>query len=279
MEQAEREFSLALNGFRGLGDRWGMATAMDTLAVVASWRGDQDRSVALMDEALALMSQLGVFEDMSTLLQRRGDSRLRGGDGDGAHADYTRAAELARRAGAAEAIAGSYHGLGEVARLRGDLTEALRLYDIALSPDALTWAGEPRWRVLIGLGRVAQAQGDAQLARARHREALTHAVSTLNYLVAALAAEGLAGVAALEGDGERAALLLGLGVAFRGASIAGDPDVAQVTATGRSLVDAETYERAYARGSGATREEALALLDLPPLPEQPSLVDLGGGRS
>jgi hypothetical protein len=104
-------------------------------------------------------------------------------------------------------------------------------------------------------------------------------VGTLNYLVAALAAEGLAGVAALEGDGERAALLLGLGVAFRGTTIAGDPDVAQVAATARSLVDAVTYERAYDRGSCATREEAMALLALPPPPEQPSLVDLGGGRA
>jgi hypothetical protein len=234
---------------------------MDTLATMASWQGDRDRSVELTAEAMTLLGELGVLEDMSTLLASRAGTRLRGGDLAGAEADYLRATELGQQSGASEAVAGAYHGLGELARLRGDLVEAQRLYGIASARLASGWAaGEPRWRLLIALGWVTLARGDLRLARSQHLEAMGYAVSTSNNLVAAHAAEGLAGVAAGDGDGEGAALLLGVGVTLRGCAIAGDPDVARVVGSARDLAGAQAYDRAYARGSSMHREAALALL-------------------
>ena len=129
--------------------------------------------------------------------------------------------------------------------------------------DSTSNSSDRRWRLLIALGRVAEAQGEVHLARSRHYEALRFASGTRNNLAMALAAEGLAGVAVLEGDGAQAALLLGLGVTFRGTAIAGDPDVARVAASARDLAGADSYDRAYARGTGMTREEAAAMLAVP----------------
>lgn len=81
---------------------------------------------------------------------------------------------------------------------------------------------------------------------------------------AAAAAEGLAGVALLEGDGEQAALLLGVGAAVRGAPVAGDPDVARVQVAARARIGEAAYQQAWQRGAAMPRDQALSLLGAPP---------------
>jgi tetratricopeptide (TPR) repeat protein len=129
LDEAERHSRRALEGFRALGDRWGVANSLDPLAQIADERGDRARAVELVDEALELVGEIGALEDQADLLCRRAALLVNGGDPGGARADYERAAELARRAGAPDKVASARHGLGELARLRGDLDEARRLYD------------------------------------------------------------------------------------------------------------------------------------------------------
>jgi hypothetical protein len=74
-------------------------------------------------------------------------------------------------------------------------------------------------------------------------------------------AEGLAGVAVLDGDGERAALLLGAGAALRGMPLADDPDVARVARRATELTGAGPYASAYRRGAAMPREETLAVVE------------------
>jgi predicted ATPase/DNA-binding SARP family transcriptional activator len=263
---AEQEFAAALAGFRAIGERWGMAAALAELAGLADWRGDRDRSIALTDEALDLAGQLDSADDMADLLCRCADASVRAGDLDGAHADYGRAAELARRAGTPEHLAAAHRGLGGVARLRGDLAESRRLCELALAECPTGWfvAEATRAEILVALGQVAAAEGDAAAARAWHRQALAALGGHWGFPVTAGAAEGLAGVALLEGDDERAALLLGVGAALRGAPMAGDPDVARVAAAARARIGEPAYQRAYRRGAAMTRDQARALLGAPP---------------
>jgi predicted ATPase/DNA-binding SARP family transcriptional activator len=263
---AEQEFAAALAGFRALGERWGMAAALAELAGLADRRGDRDTSIALTDEALDLAGQLDYADDMADLLCRRADASVRADDLDGAHADYRRAAELARRAGTPEHLAAAHRGLGGVARLRGDLVLARRLCELALAECPTGWfvAEATRAEILVALGQVAAAEGNAAAARAWHRQALAVAGGHWGFTVTAGAAEGLAEVALLERDGERAALLLGVAAALRGAPVAGDPDVARVAAAARAGVGEPAYRRAYQRGAAMTRDQARTLLGAPP---------------
>lgn len=168
---AERGFGAAAEGFRSLGDRWGTALALDMLASLAAARGDRATAISLTDEALTLTEQLGVLEDAADLLVNRGD-HVAGDDAAVARADYAKAADLARRAGSATSLAAALRGLGDIALLEQDLTEAERLYAEALDridPYWIKGLGN-RVRALAGLGRVAEARGDRVAARSRYQE-------------------------------------------------------------------------------------------------------------
>jgi predicted ATPase/DNA-binding SARP family transcriptional activator len=261
LAEADQEFAAALAAFRTLGERWATATVLTELADLARWRGDWERAAALTDEALDLCRQLDAVEDIAQLLCRRAVGSIGAGDLAEAEADYERAAELARRAGAPAVLAGADSGLGDVARLRGDLAQARLRCEKALAECPAGWyvADETRAYILVALGRIAEAEQDAGQARAWYRRALG-----VGRGAASDAAEGLAGVALLEGDGERAALLLGVGTALRGTVVAGDPDVARVSAAARARIGLAAYERAYQQGAAMPRDQALTLIGAPP---------------
>jgi predicted ATPase/DNA-binding SARP family transcriptional activator len=174
-EPAQRELTGALTGFRAVGDRWGILMALSAMAELAQSRDDHPGSVAPMDEALRLAEDLNSTIDIADLLRIRGAGYVRTGDLDRADADYLRALEFARRSGAPEITAAARAGLGEVARLRGDLAAARRLCEAALAECPTGWFGADatRFDILVALGRIAEATGDAEAARRWYHEALT----------------------------------------------------------------------------------------------------------
>ncbi|GII00411.1 AfsR/SARP family transcriptional regulator [Planobispora takensis] len=270
--EAERDFAVALAGFRALGERWGLAQTLSGMADLADWRGDRAGSAALTDEALRLVEEIGADVDVAELLRRRADGRARDGDLEGARADYERTAELGRRAGAWEAVAAARLGFGDLARFRGDLARARRLYEAALAECSAGWfdAEHTRVRVHLALAWIAVAEGDAAEALDLHRRILATGFNERDRWLAARVAEGLAGVAMLEEDGERAALLLGVGSALRGAS-GGDPEVERVTAWCRARIGEDAYRAAHARGAGLAHHGAPALGGRP----RPALTVIG----
>ncbi|MFC4586427.1 ATP-binding protein [Sphaerisporangium corydalis] len=260
---AERRFTAVLADFRTSGDRWGTAQALTHLADVCGGRGDHDRAATLMSEALELAEQLDSPVDMAELLCRRGGAKAREGDVAGARDDYERAAELGGRAGTPELRAAAGFGLGQIARFGGDLPEARRRYEAALAycqDDGLN-SEEIRARLHVGLGWVAESEGDAAGALALHQLALTTRRGARDLPAAAYVAEGLAGVAVLEGEPERAAALLGAGAALRGSPPPDDPDVLRVTARCRAMIGDAAYDAAYARGGALTRDRMAAIAD------------------
>jgi hypothetical protein len=122
---------------------------------------------------------------------------------------------------------------------------------------------ELRARIMVALGRVAEAEGDLGEAESWHTRAIERGLRLRSLPAAAGAVEGLAGVALSRGDGERAALLLGAGEAMRGVVLPGDPDVTRVAALAEGLLGATAFTAAYERGAAMTPEQALVLAGVP----------------
>ncbi|WP_187414737.1 ATP-binding protein, partial [Nonomuraea sp. PA05] len=271
LTEAETRLEQVLADFGALGERWGMGQALDWLALIASWRGDWRPAMELWDRALALFAELGALDELADVLSRRGNAHWRAGDAEAARADNERAGELERRLGRPELMSWVQLQLGDISRHQGDLAEAERRLDAALSGSetgAFT-AGGTRSRVYTALGRLAAARGDVEGAGRMHARALAAAVGSPLASDVAEVAEGLAGHALSEATGRaagrdaaarRAAVLLGIGAAVRGTAVAGDRDVAATASGATRVLGPEAFAAAYAKGAAMSREEALTTL-------------------
>jgi predicted ATPase/DNA-binding SARP family transcriptional activator len=263
-EQAETELTRALQGFRALGERWGTMLALASITEIGIERDGQAVSLAPMDEAMRLAEELGSTVDSADMLRSRGDGRLATGDLVDAYADYHRASQLARQAGAPEVLAAALLGLARVAWLRGDLAEARRLCDAALAENPNDWFGTTwtRLGIIVLLGRIAEATGDVDAARAGYRQALTATLGFRGRLTLTDAVEGLVRLELASGGGEQAALLLGAinTLLLPDATEAGAVAVARVGAATKAQVGAAVYEPAFSRGAAMTHEQALSVI-------------------
>ncbi|MEV1174951.1 BTAD domain-containing putative transcriptional regulator, partial [Nonomuraea sp. NPDC049784] len=266
---AEQELESVLAEFGSLGERWGKAQGLDWLGVIAGWRGEWGRAMGLWQDAVGLLEELGAMEELVDVLVRRADAHWRADDVQAARADCERAGDLVRRLGRPELLAEVHLRLGEIARFEGDLMEAGRLLDAALTVSesgAFTSTGV-RAHVLTALGRLAEASGDAVAAADRHAEALAAALKSPLATHLADAAEGLAGHCLLGGTGAsgedsvgRAALLLGVGVALRGMAVAGDRDVARIAVAATEALGPEGFASAFAKGASMSWDDARTAL-------------------
>lgn len=249
LDEAERRVAASLATFRELGERWGMAQALDGLAMLADARGASAEALSLTDEALDLVEQLGAREDLADLRCRRADRLLHAGNHAAAQADYEQAMALARATGFPSVLAAARLGLGEIARLRGELTTAREWCDLALKACARDWTNATvRAAVHTALGRLAEADGDLAEAAEHHRTAVVAALANRTMPALAEAVEGLAGLAVLNGDGERAALLLGIAKTL----------VGRTPTAHRELVS--DFDAAFERGAALSYDQAIALL-------------------
>ncbi|MFF4993419.1 BTAD domain-containing putative transcriptional regulator [Streptosporangium saharense] len=261
IDDAEEAMTVALTGFRALGERWGMSVTLSDLAKLAAWRGEAARAWELCDEALRLARELGADEDVAGMLGQRAGVRLRTGDLRGAEEDAERAAALARRTGASEMLALARHVLSTVARARGETARARSLAEEALAGCPSGWFGgeETRAVIMTGLGLIAETEGRAGEALGWYHRVLVSAEGLRNVAMTALVTELMSGVALLEGDPARAALLLGAGTAVRGTALAGDADVVRLAEAVRRALGDRAYGEAYGRGARMTAEQARAV--------------------
>ncbi|MEV5573673.1 BTAD domain-containing putative transcriptional regulator [Spirillospora sp. NPDC052269] len=258
--EAEVACSAAVEGFRALGDRWGVANSLDPQAHIADRLGDRERALRLLNEALTLTRDLDALEDTSDLLSRRGEVHVHNGDLAAARADLEAARELSLRAGTPDKTAAAYVGLGRVARLSGDMAEARRLLETALTGYASErfLAIATKAAAKSGLGWIAASEGDLVRARELHREGLSLAFEHPIFMHRAEAALGLASVALAEGNAERAALLVGASTSLAGLLPAADPDLARVVSGVRAALGDEAFEKLRQRGADLSPEDAKA---------------------
>ncbi|MGI5243778.1 BTAD domain-containing putative transcriptional regulator [Dactylosporangium sp. CA-139066] len=245
--------SAVLAEFRALGERWGTAQALDWLAHLAGMRGEWARAHERWAEALTALDELGAGQEAADVLCRRGECRARQGDLAGAGEDYRRAAELGRRAGRPNTAAAEL-GLAGLARHRGELDAAARHLAAALAAidDGDLGSFYTRSAILTAHARLAEARGHYGEALGWHERAIAAARAAPLAAGLADATEGLAGHAALTGDGHAAARRLGEAVALRGTAVAGDPDVAATAARARDLIGEDAFAAAYCAALRAT---------------------------
>ncbi|WP_059007596.1 BTAD domain-containing putative transcriptional regulator [Streptomyces specialis] len=252
---AERSGAESLALFTSLGDDWGRLQATDMLGYVAEVGGDYDRAARLHREGLRAAEALRLWTDVSYRLSSLGRIALLTGDFARSTEFHERAMRLAAEQSNRFAEEFARVGLGLVARRTGALDEAEAHFEATLAWNRRLAAdyGVPFYGLtllLAELGFVAELRGDAGRASALHREGLAAARALGDPRAVALAHGGLAGAAALAGDAEEAARLLGTAHALRASVGAPLPpaergDVDRVTARARAALGDDGFTAAF----------------------------------
>ncbi|WP_433794079.1 ATP-binding protein [Actinoplanes sp. CA-252034] len=271
-EAAEADLRDALAGFRAVGDRWGVGFTLSSLADLTAARGDFPQALAWQREAMALLEEVGMREDLPQLAVKTAHQVWLSGEPEEARRLLKRAREFAREVGIPEVMASVHHCHAVIALAEGDLDAAREHNATAVRLiDNSTFAPQFRAMAYSTGALIEGAAGDLVQARACHRTAIRIAVDSNDSPVVAQVVAGIADLALREGDPGRAALLLGAADAVRGSR---DRTVEQAERTFRetraALGDAG-FDAAYRRGAGVTLATALeaAGLESDPAPEGP----------
>ncbi|RAY10910.1 AfsR family transcriptional regulator [Actinomadura craniellae] len=264
-EEAEAHYTAARERFLALGERWGLAFALSSLAEVASWRGERRTAVDLYTESSRLLTELGTRENSPHIHVRNAYELWLLGERDRALALVESVRASAERTGSIEALAGAEYAYGEFARRLGDLTEAGRRFDRALElvggTDGRPHA-PPQFRAIIisAQGLLDAGRGDLERARARHAEAMRAAIASEDSPVVAQTVVGFADLAMRAGDPAECAELLGCSDALRGMPDRSSPDAVRLAEEARAALGPDGYAAAYARGRATASEDVPARL-------------------
>ncbi|GAA4058013.1 BTAD domain-containing putative transcriptional regulator [Nonomuraea soli] len=206
---ARQGFQRGLEGFRAVGDRWGITLALSGLIDLEFEEGHHAGALALADEALALSEQIGSVADVAEYLCRRADCLVALGEYEQAESCYHRSADLSRRAGSVESLSRAILGMGELALISGDPDRAEDLISQSMTHNPADWYSSVfiQARAELALGRLAMERGDLGDAHDRFLGLLLRCAESI-VPTAHQAVRGLAEVAGREGDSALAERLL-----------------------------------------------------------------------
>lgn len=201
--------------FAELSDGWGQLQAGDALALLAETRGEYDQAVLLHRDGLRMAESLGLWTEVSLKLSGLGRIALLRGDFDQATELHERASRLAAEQGFTFGEQFADVGLGLGYRRQGEYDRA----EVYLRR-WLDWCRQVDGEVgsaliLAELGFIAELRGDPGTAMALHRESYAAAAHGGDPRALALALEGMACACAAAGVAEPAAVLLGAAGAAR----------------------------------------------------------------
>jgi predicted ATPase/DNA-binding SARP family transcriptional activator len=259
---AEADFQAAADILAGLGERWGQAVAVGGLAQLASKRGDSAAAIRSYRRAGELAAVFGNNEDEVHFRLFMVRELWLLGEREQAWAELRAAQPDVERIGLPELTAFAAYTQGDLARLDGQPGVAraafLQAFEL-MKPMGITQ--QLGAVAAIGLGYLAAAEGDLEEARNWHARAMENARASADAPVIAEALSGLADLALREGDPERAAELIGAGVAIRGTPDRSVIDEKRVADAARSVLGAAGYGAAYQRGQRVTLDTLAALVE------------------
>lgn len=265
--EAETRIRQALAGFRAIGERWGTSFALSVLADLVARRGDYTGALDLLEQADAVVIELGVLEDRLYARGKQAEWRWLLGDRVGSASVMARAEREARQVPWSDALAGLAHSRAELARwadrpsaARAELAQAAELVQgIAVHPVF-------RAMLLDSLGHLDAAEGDLASARAHRSEALALALESMHAPTLGQILVGVADQALRQGSPRQAACLLAASRAVRGGPDLSRPDPARVENAARAALGEEFTEAARSGAGlslgtvGAVRELAAVTL-------------------
>ncbi|GAA1626589.1 BTAD domain-containing putative transcriptional regulator [Actinoplanes couchii] len=275
-EAAEADLRAGLDGFRLIGERWGIGFTLSSLADMAAARGDFGPALVWQREALTLLEEVGIREDLPQLAVKMAHQMWLDGSHEEAHRMLKRAREMAREVGLPEVMASVHHCHAVIALAEGRLDEA-REHNVRAVHliEHSTFAPQFRSMAHSTAALIEGAAGDLVSARREHRTAIRIAMDSQDSPVIAQVLAGIGDLALREGDPERAAFLLGAADAVRG-SRDRTVEQAEVTRAGAhaALGDAG-FDEAYRKGGGISVVDVIEVAGLEPLSSD--LLDSGLG--
>jgi len=266
LDQVRIDVDAALAAFRGVGDRWGMATVLPIRALVRQYDGDLDGALADLREARARAREFGslslsdeVFIDLRWV-----DLSMRLGDEARAIAMLDAARDRALRSASPE-LAVLVNALEAAVWVRiGDLDRAARLLELAEAGMAghSPFAGD-HGRALVGSVRawLCLEQGDAAGATTALDRAYAAAVQTADMPIQSIVAVTAAGLAQHYGRHREAALLLGAAARLRGAHDRTDRHIRATADRSRAALGEAAFAEAYQAGWQLESKAAVAQVD------------------
>ncbi|WP_214111264.1 BTAD domain-containing putative transcriptional regulator [Acrocarpospora catenulata] len=262
IDEAEAALRRALERYRETGDRWGMGNALAGLGEILSLRGEVAAAVPVMGEAVRLVDEIGILEDIPYIRTRLAVVLHTCGDQAGALRALAEADRVSAAVGDPSGAAAIRCVRGDLAREAGDLAAAGRHYAEAtrLLADPLRSAPQFQAMIRTSLGLLAEQRGQLPAARRLLGEALELALLGRDGPIIAEAVVGLAGVALREGDPARAARLLGAAATLRGVPVVVGFDHIRVDTAARAALGPGEFGQWYDQGRALTRDEATALL-------------------
>jgi predicted ATPase/DNA-binding SARP family transcriptional activator len=255
---ATAEMRESLAGFRAIGERWGIGFALSALGDMAAARGDFGPAVRWQREAIALVSEVGIRDDLPQLQVKLAHQLWLAGEPDEALRMLKQSRESAEEVGLAEVLASIEYGTATLAREQGDLAEARAAMERSTALiDHATFV--PQFRALVRgtLGLIEAAAGDLALAREHHAAAMRLAADSKDSPVIAQILVGVADLALHEGDPGQTAFLLGAADSVRGSRDRSVPDTERLTREARAALGDADFETAYHRGDRVTMATAL----------------------
>jgi predicted ATPase/DNA-binding XRE family transcriptional regulator/tetratricopeptide (TPR) repeat protein len=246
------------------------ARLLQEAGILAYLQGDYEASRALHQWALTLARESKDDTMVAHALHGLSNAAMNQGKFEEVAALLEECLPLARSTGEYWLVAMALNNLAEIERLQGKIEQAEQKFKEGL--EILAQIGDQYFTPILldGLGTIAQYRRDYEGARVIHRQCLSLSRELDDRRIIALTLEKLAGVATGQGQGDRAARLLGAAEALREAihvqveSIdRGDYD--RIVAMTRASMEADRLSDAWAEGGAMDLEQAIeyALEDLP----------------
>jgi predicted ATPase len=254
----------SLKLFQESGDVSSSAGMLHRLGILAREHGDTTTARLRLEESLAIFRKLGDKTFVPGVLNTLGELLVMQEDTEGASRLLEEGLALNQEVGHPNNTGWALNHLGHVAQLQGEYECATRLHKESLPffrEVGLNWIGIP-W-ANQGLGESALAQGDVALAATHLAEALRLFHDLGDRAGVSWCLAGLAGVAALNEEPERAAWLWGAAEALRQSIGAREAPAAHATherlkAEVRKQLGEEIFKAKWAEGQAASKDMVLA---------------------
>ncbi|GEM_PF-267151 len=258
-EQAQRLIEESLSVRHRLGTKRQVAESLQELGDVAKNQGEYARARTTLAQSLELRRQLDTAPDIARTLHLLGMVAREELDFRTAGDWFEQALSVWRDLGRKKPVAGVLAMVGESAREQGDYARAAAALEECL---ALHEEAENRWAIAAthcAQGDLALARAEYVLAQARYEESLRLGRELKDQRASARALEGLAGLAAAQGQVERALRFGGAITALRGSKPRSRVEQALVDRwlqPARQQLDEQASAAAWAAGEAMSLEEA-----------------------
>lgn len=264
------EESLAI--CREIGDKLGVAIALDNLGEVATEEGDYVTAPRLFEEGLGIARELGDIRAIANFLIQLGWAAMRSGDYSLAVTRLGEALTLCRRVGDPSSEALALSGLGEAMVRIGNYEQATQLLQESL--EIRRELGH-RWGIATALGTVAWAalrQVDYERAAAPLMESILIRKEIGDKGGIAWCLERFAEIAKGSRQSERATHLFGSAQALRETvnsviDPADQPEYERTIVDLRSHLGEEAFALAWQHGRTMSVEQAIAYAQVQPIAE------------